>query len=630
MRYIGQKTKLLDNIECLLEDKGIVSKDLVFCDAFSGTATVGMYFRDKYKNIISNDNLYFSYVLTQAKLNTSPYEKMFKSLDIDPFEYFNSVDVTDFTNGFIYRNYAPTEGKRQFFSDENAKLIDFIRTKIDEWFLDNKITEQERFYLIACLIESVSFVSNVAGVYGAYLKKWDPRALKKMVFRRIEYVNPDNTLAEIHNEDITTFIKKVSGDVLYLDPPYTKTVYTGQYHLLETIAKYDTPTISGKSGLRDMSMYSTSLSKINEAEVVMEELIKNAKFKHIILSYSSDGIISPEFIEALLKRYGKAETFEFKKISYKKYRNAKAKDDDKHQEYLFYIEKKPTNEICYSSPLNYIGGKADLVSWLKSYMPEKIDTFYDLFGGGMNVPVNVQAKQIIYNDINFKVKELLEFIIQTDTKSFLSEISRKIKKYNLEKGNKDAYMKLRENYNNKKASDRSLTDLFLLIMYGFQQQIRFNSKYDYNNPVGNSGFNEKIKEKLVTFASECRTKNIILSSEDYEKYLPFITEKDFVYLDPPYLITLGSYNDGKRGFNGWNETEEKRLLNFLTKLNQKGVKFMLSNVLEHKNKENELLKNFIRENNLNVVYCPDKTRGNRKEIIILNYEPASLDCQIIR
>lgn len=620
MRYIGQKTKLLENIEQLLVDKNIISSELVFCDAFSGTATVGMYFRDKYKNIISNDNLYFSYVLTQAKLNTKEYSEMFKSLGFDPFDYFNSVDASKFVNGFIYKNYAPTIGKRQFFSDDNAKLIDFIRTKIDEWFRDKKITEQERYYLIACLVESISYVSNVAGVYGACLKIWDPRALKKMEYKKLDYAAYSSTLAEIHNEDITAFIKKVQGDVLYLDPPYTKNVYTTQYHLLETIAKYDAPEISGKGGLRDMSSYSTSLSKKNEAEVVLEELVKNAKFKHIVLSYSSDGIISSEFIEALFKRYGKPETYELRKISYKRYKNARAEDNDEHKEYLFYVEKRDSKDIFYASPLNYIGGKADMISWLKSYMPENIETFYDLFGGGLNVAINATANQIIYNDINFKVKELLEYIVQTDTKHLLSDIAKKIKKYDLQKGDKDSYMKLRDDYNAKKMSDRNLVDLFLLIMFGFQQQIRFNSKYDYNNPVGQAGFNEKIKEKLVSFSSVSKDKNIVLSSEDYEKYLPFITKDDFVYLDPPYLITLGSYNDGKRGFNGWNEIEEKRLLNFMTELNKKGVRFMLSNVLEHKGKTNDLLNDWIKENDFKVIYYPEKTRGNRKEIIVINYE----------
>ena len=220
------------------------------------------------------------------------------------------------------------------------------------------------------------------------------RALKKMEYKKLDYAAYSSTLAEIHNEDITTFIKKVQGDVLYLDPPYTKNVYTTQYHLLETIAKYDSPEISGKGGLRDMSSYSTSLSKKNEAEVVLEELVKNAKFKHIVLSYSSDGIISSEFIEALFKRYGKPETYELRKISYKRYKNAKSEDNNKHKEYLFYVEKREQNDIFYASPLNYIGGKADMISWLKSYMPEKIETVsmekdpFEAFGDSIEISDN--------------------------------------------------------------------------------------------------------------------------------------------------------------------------------------------------------------------------------------------------
>lgn len=619
MRYIGQKTKLLSNIESLLKEKKILSKDLVFCDAFSGTGTVSYYFQNKYKKIISNDNLYFSYIISKAKLNTKE-ENLFKNLEFDPFEYFNSIDTSNFTEGFIYKNYAPTVGKRQFFSDENAKLIDFIRITIQNWFIENKISEQEKDYLIACLIESISFVSNVAGVYGACLKIWDPRALKKMEFKKLDFSSNLTNLAEVYNEDIVSLIDKIDGDILYLDPPYTKNVYTTQYHLLETIAKYDFPQISGKGGLRNMSKYSTSFSKRNEAEIALEQIIKKAKFKYIILSYSSDGIICEDFIESLFKRYGKENSFELKIISYKRYKNSVAEENNNHKEYLFFIEKKEQSKFFYSSPLNYIGGKADLISWLKNYMPQNVNTFYDLFGGGLNVAINANAKKIVYNDINFKVKELLEFLIKSDTKKVLQEINKKIKKYGLEKGKKEPYLALRNDYNSKNEKDRNYLDLFLLIMFGFQQQIRFNSKYDYNNPVGQAGFNEKIKEKLISFVSCAKNKNLGLFSKDYSYFEDKIQQDDFVYLDPPYLITLGSYNDGKRGFNGWNENEEKRLLAFLDSLNKKNIKFMLSNVLEHKDKKNEILLNWIRENNFKIIENPNKTRGNRKEIIVVNYD----------
>ena len=99
-----------------------------------------------------------------------------------------------------------------------------------------------------------------------------------------------------------------------------------------------------------------------------------------------------------------------------------------------------------------------------------------------------------------------------------------------------------------------------------------------------------------------------------------VNNNSFVYCDPPYLITLGSYNDGKRGFNGWNEDDEKRLLSYLEKLNVKGVKFMLSNVLEHKEKKNSLLIEWIKKNNFKVINYDGKARKNRNEVIIINYE----------
>jgi adenine-specific DNA-methyltransferase len=260
-----------------------------------------------------------------------------------------------------------------------------------------------------------------------------------------------------------------------------------------------------------------------------------------------------------------------------------------------------------------------MVHWLKEHMPKDIDTFYDLFGGGMSVSVNADANKIVYNDINFKVRELLEHLTTSDTKWLLQNITRKTSRFKLAKCNDDAYYALRESYNSKPASRRNLTELFLLIMYGFQQQIRFNSNYDFNNPAGNSSFNEKIKEKLISFVSAAKDRNIVLASRDYEAYLDEIKEGDFVYLDPPYLITLGSYNDGKRGFNGWNEMEEERLLRFADELNNRKIRFMMSNILEHKEKENTILKDWISRNSYHVTKYERKTRGNRKELIITNY-----------
>lgn len=622
MRYIGNKNKIISYIEALINDKKINKENYTFCDAFSGTATVGNYFKDKFK-IIANDNLYTSFVMSQAKLNTPDLK--FELLGLNPFKIFN--DENNKLNGFIYKNFSPGGSERQYFSSNNASRIDFIRTKIEYWYNHDKLTRNEYYYLIACLIESVSKVANVAGVYGSYLKMWDPRAIKPLKFIHVEQLK-ENALYEneVYNKNIEELINDISGDILYLDPPYTKNQYSVQYHLLETIALYDEPDLKGKTGARDTSKQASKFSKPGDVHIEFEKIIAKAKFKYIILSYSSDGIMSKEYIESVFKRYGKPETYEFRKFTYKQYLNSKAEKDEKHCEYLFYIEKKDSDEeINYASPLNYIGGKADMIDFIKKNSPRKIDRFIDIFGGGFNVGINFNAEQIIYNDCNFKVKELLEMFRNVETIDLYKYITHMIKKYKLEKGDKKSYLKIRELYNSQDKNLREPKLLYLLILFGYQQQIRFNSSYDYNNPVGQAGFNDKILEKIISYCRNLKEKNVVFMSEDFEKMWKHINKNTFVYLDPPYLITLGSYNDGKRGFNGWNENDELRLLNFLNKLNSKGIKFMLSNVLEHKEKKNKILIDWIKENNYRVIKYKEKARKNRKEVLIVNYSEEEIN-----
>lgn len=435
MRYIGNKTKLLDKLEQLLSRKGLAKKGLVFCDLFAGTCTVGDYFKNNYE-IIANDTLYTSYVISNAKLKYK--DTFFQNLGFDPFEYFNNIDSSNYTTGFCYNTFAPTVSGRQYFSDENAKLIDLIRNTIDEWFDSKKIDENEKYYLIGSLLESVSKVSNVAGVYSAFLKIWDPRAVKKMEFIPIEtYAGNSKYLNEVYIEDVNDLIGKIKGDILYLDPPYTPTQYISQYHVLETIARNDNPEIHGVGAHRDNGNQISSWCKKGLVHEEFEKLIANANFKHIIFSYSDAGIMSKEYIEKVLKRYAKDGTYEFKEISFVKYKSTRAvareikenTANKAHYEWLFYIEKKENPK--YISPLNYIGGKFEVIDLIKDNLPKRIDTFYDLFGGGGTVSLNVNSKKTVYNDINWVVRDLLEKITHDDFVQTYNYIEKSIKKYNL-------------------------------------------------------------------------------------------------------------------------------------------------------------------------------------------------------
>lgn len=615
---MGAKTELLPEIADFIKQQGVLANsNLTFCDAFSGTATVSDYFKSKFR-IVANDVQYYSYVIAQAKLNTP--DMSFPELEVDPFEYFNNTDEA--LEGFIFNEYSDGgHGGRRYFSAENGKRIDFIRTTIEDWHRTEKINDQEYYYLLAALIESASKVANVAGVYGSYLKKWDPRALKRMA-----YIHVESSIAqpvcenEIRNETIEELICEISGDVLYLDPPYTKNSYSVQYHLLETIAKYDDPIISGKGGLRNTSETSSAFSRQGEAERAFDFIIAKADFKYIILSYSSDGIMSKKFIESTLKRYGKEETYCLKKIPYKKYRNHQTRSEDEHCEYLFFIEKKPYSEARYASPLNYQGGKYDLVDFIKNNLPnEKLVRFIDVFGGGYSVGANIEAEQIIYNDFNFIVAGLLECFKNTDTAEFIKYITRTVKRYNLEPGAKEAYLRLRNKYNSVPLGRRDLRMFYVLILYGFNQQIRFNSSYDCNNPVGPAGFNDAMLSKLISFCRRIQEQNLFICTGDFEKMEQYLEGGTFLYCDPPYLITLGSYNDGKRGFNGWNEEDEKRLYEFLDKANARGVKFMLSNVLDHNGRHNTLLEKWINDHGYNIIRYDRVARKRRKEILVTNY-----------
>ena len=161
-----------------------------------------------------------------------------------------------------------------------------------------------------------------------------------------------------------------------------------------------------------------------------------------------------------------------------------------------------------------------------------------------------------------------------------------------------------------------------MICYGFEHQIRFNTKLGFNNPVGNSGFNNEMMEKLISYSCKAKKSNINFASTSYLDFENDITPNDFVYCDPPYLISCGAYNDGKRGFNGWDVKQEEELLAFLLRLHQKGVRFMLSNMADRNGLCNESLNKWIKENNFRLVQDKKLTKRNRQdryEIIVINY-----------
>lgn len=276
------------------------------------------------------------------------------------------------------------------------------------------------------------------------------------------------------------------------------------------------------------------------------------------------------------------------------------------------------------SPLNYVGGKFKLLPQLLPLFPAKLNRFVDLFCGGGNVAVNVSAKKIYCVDKQKQVIDFLEACKQIPLEYMLEKIDALICKYGLSKTNKEGYYKLRDYYN---AGNRSWDVFYTLLCYSFNNQIRFNSKGEFNMPFGKnrSSFNPALRSKFIEFVDAVKTMDISFSTSDFrELNYKELGKDDFVYADPPYRISCATYNDG----GGWTETDDIDLFNLLDYLDKHGIRFALSNVIMNNGRWNELLAEW---SNKYAVHRIDINYGNsnyhRKskigqdtlEVLVMNY-----------
>jgi len=352
MNYIGSKLSLLEFLEESINK--VVDKNCdTFCDLFAGTGIVGRYFKKGGYKIIANDIQYYSYVLNRHYIGNHK-ELTFSKLskEIPKLKKIKTRNRKDFVcgylsnlkgrKGFIYKNYClggtkDKKDQRQYFSDENGMRCDAVRQKIENWKNKNLIFDNEYYFLITSLIESIDKYANTASVYGAFLKKLKKTAQNSLVLKPAELIINDEK-HEVFNEDTNELVQKVKGDILYLDPPYNHRQYATNYHLLETIAKYDNPKIHGKTGLRlyqnQKSLY-CSRPQVKEA---FRDLILKAKAKYIFLSYNNEGLMTLDNIKEIMGLRGKygffTKNYNRFKADKTENRNYKA---NKTVEYLHYV-----------------------------------------------------------------------------------------------------------------------------------------------------------------------------------------------------------------------------------------------------------------------------------------------------
>ena len=297
-------------------------------------------------------------------------------------------------------------------------------------------------------------------------------------------------------------------------------------------------------------------------------------------------------------------------------------------------------EKVYRSPFFYTGDKYKLINELKNYFPKEIDKFIEPFVGGGSVFLNSNAKSFYENDIDKNIMSIHNFLSSfSSTDDLLNILFSKIEEYNFScsykgktvpqelkskyvktyfaKHNADSYKKLKEKYN---ASDRSdIADLYLLLIYGFNRMLRFNQKGEFNLPVGNVDFNQNVVEALTNYLTN--QKKIYWSNEDYKSFLSKIvtTENDFIYLDPPYLITSSEYN------KFWRQKDDDELYSLLDEFTKKKIRFALSNVVTYKGKENIKLLKWAKKYNVypvksNYINYHDNSIKSFSEVLITNYD----------
>ena len=294
------------------------------------------------------------------------------------------------------------------------------------------------------------------------------------------------------------------------------------------------------------------------------------------------------------------------------------------------------------SPLFYIGDKYKLMKQLINLFPKEINTFYEPFVGGGTVFLNIEAKKYFLNDIDKHLINIHKLLIASSKNSekFFKESEKIIHKYKLSHSykkdvvpdslkkefkktyyarfNKDGYDKLRASVNNFQKNDPLV--LYILLIYGFNRMLRFNGGGKFNLPVGNVDFNKNVVNALNDYFDSVHDKKISIISKDFKKFFSDkkYLKNDFVYLDPPYLISASEYN------KLWNQKSEADLLKMIDTIDKNGVKFALSNITHYNRSKNDLLLEWMKKYKVHKIesnYINYHNNGKKeiKEVLITNY-----------
>lgn len=391
MNYIGSKMKLLSEIRSRLEQHGVAPPG-VFCDVFSGTSVVAQMAKRMGFRVISNDLQFYSYSLQHAFIGCNGYPQ-FQTLrdrvpqidqvpvECDParrrlqvrgeerpllsfgivgdpgslaseglpllrtLAYLNELEPRD---GLFVDTYCEGgSAGRNYYSRRNGMICQAVRDTLQEWRRQGWIDEREFHVLLASLLESMDMVANTASIYGAFLKHIKPAAQQALALRAPLLLNGYQS-HRVYRQDANALIRELAAqgeyDVLYIDPPYNRRQYHSNYHLLETIACWDLDgfTPIGKTGLRPEEGKRSDYAMRSTARKAMADLLKHARFRHILISYNNEGLIQEDELVEMLNAKSPSGVRDYHKIAYRRFRadvdsETRVYKGDEVEEFLFYV-----------------------------------------------------------------------------------------------------------------------------------------------------------------------------------------------------------------------------------------------------------------------------------------------------
>ena len=341
MRYIGGKSLLTGRINEVIQEN--IGRPSTVIDIFSGSAVVGDYLKKQGYRIISNDFLYFSYAIAKGTIGLNRRPSFLRLGIRNPVRYLNELTLEraqiDLKDCFIYSNYSPNERcDRMYFQNKNAVKIDIIRQTIERWYQEGKIDDKGYYYLLSALLNAVPYVSNIAGIYAAYLKYWDDRTFNDIVLTEPD-IYSNGRRNQCYNKDYTELLR-IKSDLMYADPPYNSREYLPNYHILETIARYDNPAIHGVTGMRDYEEQKSEFCKKSAVYGAFERLVRDCRSKYILISYNNEGLLSTEELSQICTRYCKDNSFRLYEYAYRRYKNKIPNETEGLKEQLYFLRRR--------------------------------------------------------------------------------------------------------------------------------------------------------------------------------------------------------------------------------------------------------------------------------------------------